>query len=150
MKKYQWLYELIIYLLALLFLYTAFSKLVDMRHFVRAIHNQPFPRSVDPILIIGVPVIEIIAGIALLRMKSRTFGLYLSMILMLAFSIYVGLAVFHVFKRVPCGCAGVFQAMSWPTHLIFNLVFLGMAIVGLIIESKEAKTSSSFSKKAAL
>jgi uncharacterized membrane protein YphA (DoxX/SURF4 family) len=147
MKKYQWLYELIIYLLALLFLYTAFSKLVDMRHFVRAIHNQPFPRIVDPILIVGVPIIEIIAGIALLRMKSRTFGLYLSMILMLAFSIYVGLAVFHVFNRVPCGCAGVFQAMSWPTHLIFNLMYLGLAIAGLIIESKEGNTLNSVLKK---
>ncbi|SDF26683.1 Methylamine utilisation protein MauE [Mucilaginibacter pineti] len=150
MKKHQWLYELIIYLLALLFLYTAFSKLIDMRHFFRAIHNQPFPRSVDPVLTVGVPLIEIIAGISLLRIKLRKFGLYLSMILMLAFTIYVGLAVFHVFKRVPCGCAGVFQAMSWPTHLIFNLLFLGMAIAGLIIESKEANSKSSALKKAAI
>ncbi len=137
MKKYQWLYELIIYLLALLFFYTAFSKLVDMRHFVRAIHNQPFPRSVDPIIIIGVPMIEIITGLALLRLKSRKLGLYLSAILMFSFSIYVGLAVFHFFKRVPCGCAGVFQSMSWLTHFIFNLVFLGMALIGLIIQNRE-------------
>jgi len=149
MKKYQWLYEGIIYLLALLFLYTAFSKLVDMRHFVRAIHNQPFPRSVDPILIVGVPIIEIIAGITLLRLKSRKSGLYLSAILMLAFSIYVGLAVFHFFKRVPCGCAGVFQAMSWPVHFIFNLVFLGMAITGIILQQKEKDIPGSTLKKAA-
>jgi Methylamine utilisation protein MauE len=150
MKKYQWPYELIIYLLALLFLYTAFSKLIDMRHFVRAIHNQPFPRSVDPILIVGVPLIEIITGIALLRIKSRTIGLYLSTILMLAFSIYVGLAVFNFFKRVPCGCAGVFQGMSWPTHLIFNLIFLALAMIGLIIKNKMENISGSNMKKAAV
>jgi hypothetical protein len=141
MKKSQWLYELIVFLLALLFLYTAFSKLVDMRHFVRAIHNQPFPKSVDPFLIWGVPLVELITGVALLRVKTRKFGLIVSTILMFSFSIYVGLAVFHFFKRVPCGCAGVFQGMSWPVHLVFNLAFLVLACIGLWIQYKTEKTN---------
>lgn len=150
MKRYQWLYEIIIYLLALLFLYTAFSKLVDMHHFTRAILNQPFPKSVDPFLIVGVPLVEIMTGIALLRIKSRKWGLYASAILMLSFSIYVSLAVFHVFKRVPCGCAGVFQQMSWPAHLVFNLFFLALALTGIIINKKIHTNSRTLFKQPAL
>ncbi|OKS88739.1 MauE/DoxX family redox-associated membrane protein [Mucilaginibacter polytrichastri] len=131
MKKYQWLYELIIYLMALLFLYTAASKLMDMRYFIRAVHRQPFPRAADPFLIIGVPIVELITGFALLVVKMRKFGLISSVTLMFVFSIYVGLAVFHVFKKVPCGCAGVFQSMGWPEHLVFNIAFLALAIIGL-------------------
>lgn len=136
MKKYQWLYESIIYLLALLFLYTAASKLMDMRHFVKAIQRQPFPAVLDPFLVIGVPLIEIVTGIALLRYKSRKFGLIASTVLMLAFSVYVALAVFHVFKKVPCGCAGVLQNMSWNEHLVFNLFFLTLAVIALNLNQK--------------
>jgi Methylamine utilisation protein MauE len=150
MKKSQWLYELIVFLLALLFLYTAFSKLVDMRHFVRAIHNQPFPKSVDPFLILGVPLVEIITGVALLRIKSRKLGLIASAILMFSFSIYVSLAVFHVFKRVPCGCAGVFQGMSWPVHLVFNIAFLILACIGLLIHYHKEKANATGLRHGAL
>ena len=141
MKISQWLYECIVFLLALLFLYTAFSKLMDMRHFVRAIHNQPFPKLVYPFLILGVPLVEIMTGVSLLRMKTRKFGLIASTILMFCFSIYVSLAVFHVFKRVPCGCAGVFQTMSWPIHLAFNIIFLVLACIGLVIQNKKKEIS---------
>lgn len=136
MKKSQWLCELIVLLLALLFLYTAFSKLVDMRHWIRAIHNQVFPKAFNPFLVVLVPLVEIVLGIALLRPKWRKFGFTGSIILLTGFSIYITLGILHAFKRVPCGCAGVFQAMTWPTHLVFNLVFLSLAIIGLILNRK--------------
>ncbi|QEM03720.1 hypothetical protein DIU31_009420 [Mucilaginibacter rubeus] len=136
MKKSQWLCELIVLLLALLFLYTAFSKLIDMRHWIRAIHNQVFPKSVDPFLVVLVPIVEIVVGVALLIPKWRRFGFTGSMILLSGFSIYILLGILHAFKRVPCGCAGVFQAMSWPVHLVFNVVFLSLTIIGLILNRK--------------
>ncbi|SEM74449.1 MauE/DoxX family redox-associated membrane protein [Mucilaginibacter sp. P25] len=150
MKRSQWLYEIIIYFLALMFLYTAFSKLVDMHHFTKAIRNQPFPKIVDPSLVVGVPLVEIITGVSLLRIKSRKFGLYASAILMLSFTIYVSLAVFNVFERVPCGCAGVFQQMSWTAHLVFNLFFLLLAILGIWIYHKHEQTNQASYSKAAL
>src|ERR1700761_8661128 len=97
MKKSQWLYELFTYLLALLFLFTALSKLFDFRHFVREINNQVFPKSFTPILVILLPGLELLATYLLIRLKSRTNGLRLSLILMIVFTVYVGLVTFHFF-----------------------------------------------------
>ncbi|MGF7036908.1 MauE/DoxX family redox-associated membrane protein [Mucilaginibacter lappiensis] len=136
MKKSEWLYELCIYLLALLFLFTALSKILDFRHFVREMNNQVFNKLFASILIIAVPTIEIIASFLLLRFKYRLKGLWLSFILMATFSIYVGLVTFHFFPRVPCACAGVFKHMTWPEHLLFNIAFTLIALIGLGLNAK--------------
>ena len=141
MKKTPWLAEMAAYLLALLFLYTALSKLFDFRHFIRAINNQPFDNRYTPVLVVAIPLAEILTGILLLVPKSRLAGFSLSSILMLVFTMYVGLVTFHFYDRVPCGCAGVFQRMSWPEHLVFNVLFLLLSVLGLRIALFQNKTT---------
>ena len=135
MKKSLWLSEIFTYLLALLFLYTALSKIFDFRHFVRSINNQPFDNSYTPFLVYFLPGIELLAVILLLRTKTRIKGLWLSLVLMSVFTIYVALVTFHFYNRVPCSCAGVFQKMNWPQHLIFNMAFTIMAAISIWQES---------------
>ncbi len=142
MKPLQWLYELFTYLLALLFLFTSLNKIFDMHHFVRQMNNQVFPKPISSLLIVFVPLIEIIAVILLLRIKTRLKGLRLSLGLMSAFTIYVGLVMFRVFPRVPCSCAGVFNQMSWPQHFIFNIAFTLMAATALFISKKQNKANT--------
>lgn len=135
MKKSQWLSEIFTYLLALLFLFTALSKLFDFRHFIRSINNQPFDNSYTPFLVYFLPGIELLAVLLLIRVKTRVPGLWLALGLMTVFTIYVALVTFHFYNRVPCSCAGVFQKLSWPQHLIFNMAFTMMAAIAIWLEA---------------
>jgi putative oxidoreductase len=141
MRLKDWLLEIFTYLLALLFFYTALSKLFDFRRFVWEIGNQPFEHWLRPILIYGLPTIELITVYLLLKSKTRQQGFYLSSLLMFAFTIYVALVTFNYYNRVPCSCAGVFHAMSWPQHLIFNILFTMIAISGIVLNSSKSKIS---------
>jgi putative oxidoreductase len=134
MKKTEWIIEMLSGLVALLFLYTALSKLVDLRHFVRAINNQPFDNRYTPVLVILLPAAEILAGVLLLVPRLRLAGFALSAILMLAFTGYVALVTFHFYERVPCACAGAFDQLTWLQHLIFNALFLLGSLTGLFLQ----------------
>jgi phage shock protein PspC (stress-responsive transcriptional regulator) len=43
-------------------------------------------------------------------------------------------------ERLPCSCGGVLQQLSWKQHLIFNLFFLLLAVVGIVLESNPKKS----------
>jgi putative oxidoreductase len=134
MKKTEWIIEILAGLIVLLFLYTALSKLVDLRHFVRAIDNQPFDNRYTTVLVIILPAAEILSGLLLLVPRLRLAGFAMSAILMLAFTGYVALVTFHFYERVPCACAGVFDQLTWPQHLIFNAVFLLANVMGFFLQ----------------
>jgi len=140
-RQPQWFIETAAALLALLFLFTAASKLMDMRHFIRQIDNQPFDNSFTPFLVTGLPVTELVATLLLFIPKMRFSGFWLSAILMTAFTIYVALVTFHFFDHVPCACAGVFNRMTWTQHLIFNLIFTGVAITGAILQTRKQNSN---------
>lgn len=142
MRFKDWLLEAFTYLLALLFLYTALSKLVDFKHFIWEIGNQPFDHCLRPFLIYGLPTVELLATFLLLKLQTRRLGFYLSALLMTLFTLYVALITFHYYPRVPCSCAGVFHAMSWPQHLIFNLLFLFISIAGVFLDTTSNKTKA--------
>ncbi|GAA4910115.1 MauE/DoxX family redox-associated membrane protein [Mucilaginibacter defluvii] len=133
MKREQWLLEIICGLTALLFIYTAASKLLEYEQFRQEIFNQAFNPVLFPVIIYGLPPAELFVAVMLLVPKLRLAGLYLSTLLMILFTGYVGLVTFHFYDRVPCSCAGVFKHMSWPVHLAFNLVFTVATIYGIKI-----------------
>jgi putative oxidoreductase len=137
MKKRQWLLEIISGLLALLFIYTAASKLMDFRQFQKEINNQTFPKALDPILIYGLPTLELLSAGMLLIARWRIAGYWIYIVLMTLFTSYVSLVTFHFYDRVPCSCAGVFRLMGWPAHLVFNFVITILAAWGLSLATEE-------------
>lgn len=139
MKRLQWLAELSTYALALLFLFTAVSKLLDFRHFVRAINNQPFDNRWTPVLVVVLPLSELLTAGLLLWPRYRSKGLLLSALLMFIFTVYVGLVTFHFYERVPCACAGVFQRLTWTQHFVFNVFCWGLALGGLRIHHPQQR-----------
>lgn len=149
MKPKDWFTETFTYLLALLFCYTALSKMVDFGRFNWEISNQPFAHWLRPIIIYGLPVIELVTTFLILRIKTRQIGFYCSAVLMFVFTIYVSLVTFHYYNRIPCSCAGVFHAMSWPQHLIFNIIFMAMAILGILLNSNQSQGQNSNHKSIA-
>lgn len=131
------LQEVVAWVLALLFFYTGISKLIDWEGTVHHMYNQVFPYWISGILIYLLPFSELLIGLALLIPRFRSMGFLLSFLAMLAFTIYVGTVWIGLYGWVPCSCGGVISQMTWGEHLVFNLVFLGIAGVGMKLKDEK-------------
>lgn len=129
---------LVSYLFILLFVYAAVSKLIGLEQFKHQLSRFPYISGYANILAWSVPVLELlIAGLFLFPKHTLTaFGS--SLALMIFFTAYIAM-VLQFSDDIPCSCGGVLNNMDWKTHLIFNLIFVAMAIMGLWIELKKRK-----------
>ena len=118
-------------LLAALLFYAAMSKLINYEQSRSEMLNQVFPRSWTIILTWLIPTLEIIITFTLLFKQTLRYGLWAATVLLGAFSIYIAVVMTGVFGRVPCSCGGILKNMSYPTHLLFNLFFLTIAMLGI-------------------
>lgn len=123
-------------LLILLFLYTAVSKWLDFTKFTNSINNQPFDNSLTPLFIWGIPLSEVLVSLLLVIPSTRRWGFYLSLLMMLVFTGYIGLVLLNYFQRRPCGCGGAIEALDWEQHFIFNLFFTAVAALGAVLISR--------------
>lgn len=137
----QFLPILIVSLLVLLWIYTAVSKISDLQQFQTEIYNQNFSRTVASILLWMIPISETTAAILLLLPKTRLIGLILSAVLMLVFTIYIGLVLLNYYDRTPCSCGGVLKELGWNAHFYFNLFFLAISLIGTYLELPKLKNS---------
>ncbi len=126
-------------LLILLFIYAAVSKLVDFDQFKAQMYNQTLPHEVTTVLIWTLPGIEILAAILLAFERTRLAGFYLSGILMFLFTGYISLVLLDFFSRVPCSCGGIIKSLDWKMHLLFNLFFLLLIVLGIFIINRERR-----------
>lgn len=129
--------EIISSLLILLFLYASVSKWLAFKLFIGEMNNQPFPNWMTPFLVWSIPFIEVIIAAALIFEKTRVPALYASLFLMLAFTVYTVTILFHAFKYIPCSCGGVIRSLTWPQHLFFNLFFVGISLLGIILKRRD-------------
>lgn len=120
-------------LLIILWAYAAYSKLSDLNNFKHAMMTQVFPKWISRILIYLVPLSEIIIIVLLLITNTRLIGMYASLFMMVAFTIYVGGAVFELYDRRPCACGGLFARLGWEKHLKVNIVLTLIAVVGVLL-----------------
>lgn len=130
------LIEIICGLLVLLFFYAAASKLKDLPAYYGAINAQPFPNVLTPFLVWGIPVAEISIAVAVMSERFRLAGLYCALILMGAFSLYIGLILVNTFGVIPCSCGGIINALGWREHLVFNLFFVIIAAIGIVLQKE--------------
>jgi hypothetical protein len=129
--------EIISSLLILLFLYASVSKWLAFKTFIGEMNNQPFPNWITPFLVWSIPFIEIIIAVGLIFEKTRIPALYASLLLMSAFTIYTVVILLHAFKYIPCSCGGVIRKLTWPQHLFFNLFFVGISLLGIVLKKRE-------------
>lgn len=120
-------------LLIMLFTYTPISKWINYHDFVKQMNNQPFDPRFLPILIIIVPSLELLTAIMLISDKTRNAGLISSVLLMITFTAYIILIKMNYYGRIPCSCGGVISKLNWTQHLYFNLFFLLLSLVGLLL-----------------
>lgn len=133
MKKELFI-EIITGLLIILFLYTSFSKLFDIWYFKYDLAKQPFPNWLKEILLWAIPYSEIGISILLFFKRARKAGFIASLLLMVMFTGYTAAILLNFFPYVPCGCGGVIRILTWPQHLVFNLFFLVLIIIGIKLQ----------------
>ncbi|WP_164675220.1 MauE/DoxX family redox-associated membrane protein [Anditalea andensis] len=130
------IYHICTLILVMMLGYTGMAKLVDFKGFRSAVLNQPFPSEWGERIAVGVPAAELLLVGLLLFDSTRLAGLVGSLVLMTAFTVYVGLIWIGAFERTPCGCAGILDALGWGEHLAVNLVFVGISVVGIYVYRK--------------
>jgi putative oxidoreductase len=138
MKK-QTIYQVLVFLLILLWTYSSLSKLINYNLSRNQMLNQVFPRSIALVLTWLIPSIELITALLLSIPTTSKAGLANSFTLLSIFTLYILGGVLHFYARVPCSCGGVIRHLSWEWHLIFNLFFLGLNLYALILNNQERR-----------
>ena len=137
MFKRQVLQECISALLILLFVYASLSKFIDWKTFYGEMHNQPLPKSWTPFLVWIIPCTEIGISVSLVFERTRLLGFYASLVVMGLFTIYTGVILLHFFPYIPCSCGGVIKRLTWRQHLVLNLFFVALSVVGIVIQRRK-------------
>jgi hypothetical protein len=136
--------EFTAFLLILLFVYAAFSKLFNYSEFKIQLLQSPVVKSFAGVTAWLLPAIELCVAAALTVRATRLFGFYGSLILMNAFTLYIVLMLIEE-KHLPCSCGGVIRQLSWKQHIWFNLFFLALSAGGIVLERKN-KFSTAINK----
>lgn len=131
--------ERIIFVISLAFIflycYTGFDKLNHLEKFGKGISKIPYVGGMAVWIGWGVPVVELLISVLLIIPKSNKLGLQLATGLMGLFTLYLGLMMAFVEKRL-CHCGGVIESMGWVEHLLFNLLFVGLGGWALYLYKK--------------
>lgn len=127
----KWIADACAFSLVFLFVYTATSKLFQFSVFQFQLDRYPWIRHMATTLVWAVPAIELVAAVLLLARRMRRIGFYVSLALMVLFTVYLALMLGSG-EHLPCSCGGVIAWMTWRQHLVFNLFFIGIAAIGLV------------------
>jgi hypothetical protein len=122
--------ELISSLLIFLFGYTAISKLLSIDRFEAVLEQSPLISSGAALLSWQIPLAELSIVLLLIFSATKRLGLWASVLLLSVFTVYLVYMVLFS-PHLPCSCGGVISTMSWPVHIGFNVVCIGLTVVGL-------------------
>ncbi|THU34743.1 hypothetical protein FAM09_22360 [Niastella caeni] len=101
--------------------------------FKEQIAESPLLKPIAPFIAWSLPLTEFLVSALLIIPRWRLKGLYASLALMIAFTVYIG-AIMTFNKELPCSCGGVISLLSWQGHLIFNSLFILLAFTGVLLE----------------
>ncbi len=134
-SKYKSIFlELICLLFILLFVYAAVSKFLVFDEFKVQIGQSPVLTAYTDWVVWIVPAIEILISLMLVISQFRLPALYAAFTLMVMFTSYIFI-ILNFSDFVPCSCGGVLEKLSWTEHLIFNIIFVVLAFIGVLILS---------------
>lgn len=130
--------DIISLLFMLLFVYAAVAKLLDYENFTVQIGQSPLLTDIAGFAGLAVPGIELLVAVLLAISRLRLWALYASFSLMVMFTAYI-VAVLNFSERVPCSCGGVLEKFGWTEHLVFNIVFVLLAMLGIALHPGKHK-----------
>ena len=133
-KYTHWITQGITFLFILLFLYAAFTKLIDGNKFYDNVNNSPIlgGEVIASLISWIIPFAELAVALLLSWSKTRLIGMYAGLGLLMIFTAYiVGILFFSPY--IPCSCGGVTTLLSWNQHLLFNLLCVVLAVFGIAL-----------------
>jgi len=133
--------EIIAILFMILFLYTGISKLMEYTVFKEQIASSPLLEPFASQIARWLPMTEFVVALLLFIPRWRLKGLYASFVLMVLFTGYI-IAILNFSKNIPCSCGGVLEQLSWKAHIVFNGVFIALAMIGIGLERRLIKKSN--------
>lgn len=114
----------------MLFLCSAFSKVLEHEAFYNGLSKVAIIGRYAKLIAWLVPIAELIVCLLLLIPKTYKYGLYGFASLMTVFTTYI-LVMLAWAKTLPCHCNLFVENLSWGQHVWFNLGFIGLAIWGI-------------------
>lgn len=133
--------KLIVHFLTLLFIflfsYAALSKLISYSVFKDQLTQVPFLAFAAPFLVWVVPGVELLVVVLLLWPSLRLWGFFSFLALMLLFTGYL-LYTLYFSPYTPCSCGGLISEMGWRSHILFNLFFIGLAVLAILLEPSKS------------
>ena len=128
-------------LFIILFAYAAASKWMDFDKFQAQLSQSPIISPFTSWIVWLIPLVELSLSLLLILPKWQLPGLYGCFSLMTMFSAYI-VAITRYSEFIPCSCGGVLEHMSWNTHLIFNLCFVLLASLAILIKPLNTKNAT--------
>src|SRR5690606_8092224 len=114
--KYRVLFrELIAWMLIVMWMYVASSKLMEHRKFEMQVRQSPLLSPFSEFISWGIPISELLIAVLLAGRRFRLPALYASFGLMVLFTAYVGRMI-NVIGDLPCSCGGILETFSWDQH----------------------------------
>ncbi|OXA73736.1 hypothetical protein B0A67_03430 [Flavobacterium aquidurense] len=138
--------DIICLLYVLLFVYAAVSKLLDFENFEVQLGKSPLLSAFASWISWLVPAIELAIVLLLIIPKFRSAGLLAAFSLMTMFTAYIFI-VLHYSSFIPCSCGGILEKMSWNAHLVFNIIFVLLAGLAIVIKNTFNKTNKNTTRK---
>jgi uncharacterized membrane protein YphA (DoxX/SURF4 family) len=135
-QKKEWITEIISALFVVLFIYAAAMKLIDYDKFTLQLGQSPVLTAFAGIVVWLVPAVEVVIAMLLMTTRFRLAGLYAAFSLMVMFTAYI-IVITRFSEYVPCSCGGVLEKLSWNDHLVFNIAFVALAAVAILIYPKD-------------
>jgi len=142
----QYLNSAGMFLITLLWSYAVFAKLSDLELYRRQMNEQPLSPGIISTLMFLVPALEL-ASATLLILKRYISGLWISLALLICFTLYIALILNKIFPSAPCSCGGFISKLGWKNHLYFNLFLIALNTFCLIQTNKKRKGVNGKEKK---
>lgn len=127
--------DIVQFLFMALFIYAATSKLLEYDLFVAQIGKSPLITKHANLLAWLVPTVEFVVAGMLFVPKTRLIGFYAAFSLMFVFTAYI-ILILTLSPYVPCSCGGILNSMGWTEHLVFNIAFTLLAVIGVSLNNE--------------
>ncbi|WP_435138477.1 MauE/DoxX family redox-associated membrane protein [Formosa sp. A9] len=115
---------------SVLFIYAAIQKLIEVEQFRIQLGQSPILTTYADYIMYALPLGELVLGFTIFSHKFKRQVLYVSYSLMVMFTTYI-ILILNFSDYIPCSCGGVLEKLGWTEHIVFNLVFIIIAIIGL-------------------
>lgn len=123
---------LTLFLLAL-WIPVSIDKFINFETFKNGLIRQPFNDTLAYLLAYTLPFFEVSIVVLLLFSHWRKYGIMLSLVLMVLFTGYIGMALAGIWEEMACGCGSVISILTWKQHFFFNLFFLLISGYGVYL-----------------